>query len=111
MYDIHCHILPGIDDGPDQLEDSLTMARLAAEDGTRTVVATPHGDKVPSIGGKDALAQRIQVFREEVTSRGIELDRLLTSIPPESRNDIVQVSSIGCGAVVGARLEWSTEAG
>ena len=41
------------------------------------MVATPHGDKVPSIGGKDALAQRIQVFREEVTSRGIELDVMM----------------------------------
>lgn len=74
MYDIHCHILPGIDDGPDQMEDSLTMARLAAEDGTRTLVATPHSDKVAGIGGKDALAQRIHAFREEVASRGIELD-------------------------------------
>ena len=74
MYDIHCHILPGIDDGPDQLEDSLAIAGLAAEDGTRTLVATPHGDKVAGMGGKDALAQRIQAFREEVASRGIGLD-------------------------------------
>lgn len=75
MYDIHCHILPGIDDGPDQMEDSLTMARLAAEDGTRTLEATPHSDKVTGTGGKDALAQRIQAFREEVASKGIVLSR------------------------------------
>ena len=74
MYDIHCHILPGIDDGPDQLEDSLAIAGLAAEDGTRTPVAPPHSDKVADMGGKDALAQRIQAFREEVASRGIGLD-------------------------------------
>ena len=74
MYDIHCHILPGIDDGPDQLEDSISMARLAEEDGTRTLVATPHSDRVADMGGKDALAQRIQAFREEVASRGIALE-------------------------------------
>ena len=40
--DIHAHILPGLDDGPVTLEDSLTMARMAARDGTDTIVATPH---------------------------------------------------------------------
>jgi protein-tyrosine phosphatase len=40
--DLHCHLLPGIDDGPDSLEKSLTMARVAAEDGTSTVLATTH---------------------------------------------------------------------
>ena len=40
--DIHAHILPGLDDGPVTVEDSLAMARLAARDGTGTIVATPH---------------------------------------------------------------------
>jgi protein-tyrosine phosphatase len=40
--DIHCHILPGIDDGPRDWDDALAMARLAVEDGTTTIVATPH---------------------------------------------------------------------
>ncbi len=39
--DIHAHILPGLDDGPVTLEDSLAMARMAARDGTDTIVATP----------------------------------------------------------------------
>ncbi len=42
MIDIHAHILPGLDDGPATLEDSLEMASIAAEKGTRTIVATPH---------------------------------------------------------------------
>lgn len=42
MIDLHCHILPGIDDGPRTLEDALAMCRLAAEDGCRAMVATPH---------------------------------------------------------------------
>ena len=40
--DIHAHILPGLDDGPVTVEDSLAMARTAARDGTETIVATPH---------------------------------------------------------------------
>lgn len=40
--EIHFHILPGIDDGPGTMEESLELARLAVADGTRTVVATPH---------------------------------------------------------------------
>lgn len=40
--DIHCHILPGIDDGAKDWDDTLAMARLAADDGTSTIIATPH---------------------------------------------------------------------
>ena len=40
--DIHAHILPGLDDGPVTVEESLAMARMAALDGTDTIVATPH---------------------------------------------------------------------
>ena len=42
MIDLHCHILPGIDDGPAHMEESLTMALQAAADGIHTLVATPH---------------------------------------------------------------------
>jgi protein-tyrosine phosphatase len=42
MIDLHCHILPDIDDGPETWGESLEMARMAVSDGIRTVVATPH---------------------------------------------------------------------
>lgn len=42
MVDVHSHILPGLDDGPSTLEDAVAMIRLAAADGTDTMVATPH---------------------------------------------------------------------
>ena len=42
MIDLHCHILPGIDDGPPTLEGSIAICRAAARDGTGTLVATPH---------------------------------------------------------------------
>jgi protein-tyrosine phosphatase len=42
MIDLHCHILPGIDDGAQSLSDSINMARKAVEQGIHTIVATPH---------------------------------------------------------------------
>lgn len=42
MIDLHCHILPGLDDGPSNLDWSLAMARAAVESGTQLIVATPH---------------------------------------------------------------------
>lgn len=42
MIDIHCHILPSIDDGPETIEESLEMCRIAASDGIKTIVVTPH---------------------------------------------------------------------
>jgi protein-tyrosine phosphatase len=42
VIDLHCHVLAGIDDGPETIEGSVALARVAAELGTDTIVATPH---------------------------------------------------------------------
>jgi protein-tyrosine phosphatase len=42
MVDLHCHILPGLDDGPVTIEESMAMAESAMADGITHVVATPH---------------------------------------------------------------------
>jgi protein-tyrosine phosphatase len=42
VIDLHCHVLPGIDDGPKTIEGSVALARAAAARGTRVLVATPH---------------------------------------------------------------------
>ncbi|MBC2581555.1 tyrosine-protein phosphatase [Clostridium sp. DJ247] len=42
MVDIHSHVLPGIDDGADVIEKTLEMLKIASEDGTKNIVATPH---------------------------------------------------------------------
>lgn len=42
MIDLHCHLLPGIDDGARNLDESLTMARMAVADGITQVACTPH---------------------------------------------------------------------
>ena len=42
MIDLHCHILPGLDDGAPGLENSLRMCRMARDDGITGIVASPH---------------------------------------------------------------------
>jgi protein-tyrosine phosphatase len=42
VIDLHCHVLPGIDDGPKTIEESLALGRAAVAAGARTIVATPH---------------------------------------------------------------------
>ncbi|MDO6592945.1 tyrosine-protein phosphatase [Neptuniibacter sp. 1_MG-2023] len=42
MIDLHCHLLPGIDDGASSMEEALSLARIAADDGITHMVLTPH---------------------------------------------------------------------
>lgn len=44
MIDLHCHVLPGVDDGPATVEEAILLARGAQADGITTLVATPHVD-------------------------------------------------------------------
>lgn len=59
LVDVHCHILPGIDDGPKGLEESLDIGKLYVKAGFRTVVATPH-----CIPGTSWMPE-VQVVREK----------------------------------------------
>jgi protein-tyrosine phosphatase len=64
MVDVHCHILPGLDDGPDNIELSLAMAESAIADGITHVVATPHFSSEYSFD-----YSRVSALREELQSR------------------------------------------
>jgi protein-tyrosine phosphatase len=44
MIDIHTHLLPGLDDGPSSMDESVTMLQIAAQAGTTDIVATPHAN-------------------------------------------------------------------
>jgi protein-tyrosine phosphatase len=75
--DIHCHLLPGIDDGPEDWETSLTMARMAVAEGLRTIVATPH-----QLGRYEKnTAERILLLAAEAQQRIKEAGLPLTILP------------------------------
>lgn len=42
IFDIHCHILPGVDDGSRSMKETLEMLNMEYEDGVRTIIFTPH---------------------------------------------------------------------
>lgn len=44
MIDLHSHVLPGVDDGASNVQEARAMLEMAAADGTRVLVATPHAD-------------------------------------------------------------------
>ncbi len=75
MIDIHSHILPGIDDGPSEVEASIEMARLALEDGIRTVVCTPHLDPREPFS-PDYVAARVARLTAALYTGGVELELL-----------------------------------
>ena len=71
--DIHAHVLPGIDDGPDDLDGSLAMARAAADSGIATIVATPHlRSDFPDVRA-DELAERCEALGETLGRERIPL--------------------------------------
>lgn len=75
MIDIHCHILPAIDDdGPSRWEDVLAMARMAVSDDIRQIVATPHVKDV--IHPPELIHDRVARLNEALQKNGIPLEIL-----------------------------------
>ncbi|WP_429146997.1 tyrosine-protein phosphatase [Anaerotaenia torta] len=71
MVDIHTHVLPGVDDGPDQLQEALSMAVALQRDGVRTAVCTPHFD--PGTSSLEEFLQRRTSALAEMKEAPIEL--------------------------------------
>lgn len=73
MIDLHSHVLPGIDDGPDTLEGSLELARAAVAAGTRQLAATPHVNRRYELYPED-IARALAGLRKQIAAAGIELE-------------------------------------
>jgi len=72
LIDLHCHLLPGIDDGAPDLATAIGMARLSVADGVRVVACTPHiFPGVYSNTGPD-IRQRMERLQEELNAAHID---------------------------------------
>ncbi len=71
--ELHFHALPGVDDGPVTLEESVDLVRQAAAQGTGTVVATPHvrTDFVTDVLG---LGERVEELQAALASEGVGIE-------------------------------------
>ncbi|MEW6594353.1 MAG: CpsB/CapC family capsule biosynthesis tyrosine phosphatase [Thermodesulfobacteriota bacterium] len=87
MIDIHCHILPAIDDGPADLATAVAMARLAAADGITTIVATPHLNS--RLYDQREIGDRLALLSEALRREGLALELLAGAdvsamLPPDA---------------------------
>jgi protein-tyrosine phosphatase len=73
MIDLHCHLLPGIDDGAKTLDDALAMARLAVADGISLTACTPHIYPGLYENTSDGIRVGIAALRDALAGAGIAL--------------------------------------
>jgi protein-tyrosine phosphatase len=92
VIDLHTHVLPGIDDGAKSLEDSMNMARMAADDGITTLVATPHAWWGGEANGGTVIRGAVGEVMRELEKLGIPVQVVPGSEVPMRPNllDIVQ---------------------
>jgi protein-tyrosine phosphatase len=73
VIDTHCHLLPGVDDGPKTLEQAVALARELVRQGVDTVLCTPHWSSLHPSGHDDARracdALQAELRRREVPLR------------------------------------------
>lgn len=72
MIDLHCHILPGLDDGSRDLDDSVGMARQAVADGIEVIAATPHIHANHAVV-IDELEERVGQVNAELARQQVEV--------------------------------------
>lgn len=72
MIDIHCHILPGIDDGAENMLETIEMAKLAYSDGTRHIIATPHFNNAFH-NSVNAVNELVLLAQQAIDQAGIDI--------------------------------------
>jgi len=73
--DVHCHCLPGLDDGPETLEDSLDLCRALVADGVTTVFATPHQlGRYDGVNTAARIGEALAALQAELAAANIPLE-------------------------------------
>lgn len=73
MIDLHCHILPGVDDGAQTLEDSIAMAHAAVAEGITHILVTPHHDNGRYFNKREDIIDKMKALQLEFEERQIPL--------------------------------------
>ncbi|WP_312470559.1 CpsB/CapC family capsule biosynthesis tyrosine phosphatase [Neobacillus sp.] len=73
MIDLHCHILPGVDDGAEDLSASIRMAKEAVRQGIHTIVATPHHLNNQYENPKQTVIERVAELNQALVKEKIDL--------------------------------------
>lgn len=67
--ELHFHLLPGVDDGPQSMDQAIELARLTVADGTSTVVATPHARDIEIA----SVPERVAEVQDALDAAGVPL--------------------------------------
>jgi protein-tyrosine phosphatase len=94
MIDLHAHILPGIDDGARNLDESLDMCRMAARDAITTIVATPHSENGGNGNSREVVLSAVAKLQNEVDKNCIPV-RLLPGSDARIRQDLFSLIENG----------------
>jgi protein-tyrosine phosphatase len=73
MIDLHCHVLPGIDDGPITMQGTIALARVAEANGIRTLVATPHVNAT-HVNDAEGIARAVAEVRDALAQEGVPVE-------------------------------------
>lgn len=73
LIDLHCHILPKIDDGSKTLDDSIKLAEAAIRDGVKYIVATPHHLDRQYTNHAKNVQTAVDIFQDELDQMGLDL--------------------------------------
>ena len=102
MIDLHCHILPGLDDGPRTWDESMEMARMAADDGVQVIVATPHVYDVRRGPEPELIREYSTILDNRVREAGLQL-RILPGAEVLVSSDILDALAEGRLVTLGDR--------
>lgn len=73
MIDLHCHILPGVDDGASHETESLAMLQAAIEEGITTIVATPHHNRQYT-NEKQTILTKVEELRQLIQANHLSIE-------------------------------------
>ncbi|WP_027856293.1 tyrosine-protein phosphatase [Marinobacterium jannaschii] len=73
MFDLHSHILPGIDDGAETMEQSLHLVQIAVDDGIRHITVTPHIHPGRFENSVKTIKPVFEAFAAEIVRAGLPL--------------------------------------
>lgn len=89
MIDLHCHLLPGIDDGAPDLATALEMARIAVSDGIEVTACTPHIYPGLYQNDRDGIVAAVAALQSVLDEEGIAL-RLTTGADVHLTPDLLE---------------------
>ena len=96
LFDLHSHILPGLDDGAKTIEESMKMLRAAAGDGIRGMAATPHGKDVREAGAIGLVAEHVETLNRLADEETLDI-KIYVGMENHLTLDLPELIASGAG--------------